>query len=131
MRYSGATINSIQNNGGALELASPADPSMHILEAPVPGGNLTFRVNAPVGSSVKVILGRHPIVQDVPGLQEDVLTVTNRTFNLGIVPASGSVSFNYPISANWTKGFTVVFQGIATLPDTTERRTHSIPVVLR
>jgi hypothetical protein len=41
------------------------------------------------------------------------------------------VSFNFPLSANWPKGFTVFFQAVATLPDTSVRRTHSIPVVLR
>ena len=104
---------------------------MRILETPVPGGNLTFRVNAPVGSSVKLDLGRHAIVQDVPGLAEDVLVHTNRVFNLGVVPASGVVSFNFPLAASWPKGFTIFFQAVVTLPDTTIRYTHSIPVVLR
>jgi hypothetical protein len=131
VRYSGESVAPIANQGGVLETPSPADPSMRILETPVPGGNLTFRVNAPVGSSVKLNLGRHAIIQDVPGLEEDVLVNTNRVFNLGVVPASGLVSFNFPLSANWPKGFTVFFQAVATLPDTSVRRTHSIPVVLR
>jgi hypothetical protein len=131
LRYSGATIGGITNLGGTIETPTPDDPSMRILETPVSGGNLTFRVNAPVGSSVKLDLGRHAIIQDVPGLEEDVLVHTNRVFNLGVVPASGSVSYNFPLSASWPKGFTIFFQAVVTLPDMTVRRTHSIPVVLR
>jgi hypothetical protein len=131
VRYSGESVSSLINFGGTVETPSPADPSMRILETPVPGGNLTFRVNAPVGSSVKLNLGRHAIIQDVPGLEEDVLVHTNRVFNLGVVPASGVVSFNFPLSASWPKGFTIFFQAVVTLPDTSIRRTHSIPVVLR
>jgi hypothetical protein len=131
VRYSGESVSSVINFGGTIETPSPADPSMRILETPVPGGNLTFRVNAPVGSSVKLDLGRHAIVQDVPGLAEDVLVHTNRVFNLGVVPASGVVSFNFPLAASWPKGFTIFFQAVVTLPDTTIRYTHSIPVVLR
>jgi hypothetical protein len=125
LRISGVTAD------GTTPSVTPADPTMRLLETPVPGTNLTFRVEAPPGADVDIVLGRQPILADVPGLEEDVLTTTNRTFHLGTVPASGVVSLNFPTSASWPKGFLLVFQAVATLPDTSVRRTHSIPVVFR
>lgn len=131
-RYSGATISGIHNNGGTLQVATPADPSMHVVEVPVPGGDLTFRVNAPVGSSVKLNMGRRPIVQPVGALQEDILVEAINTYDLGIVPSQGSVSYLFHIPAGWTEGTTRVFQAVATIPWSTEQRwTHSIPIVVR
>lgn len=130
-RYSGATISSIHNGGGTLEMATPSDPSMKILEVPVQGGNLSFRVNAPVGSHVVLNMGRRPIVQHVTGLQEDVLVQTINSYDLGIVPAQGSVSLLFHIPIGWIPGTTRFFQAVATLPNLEQRRTHSIPIVVR
>ena len=131
LRWSGVSLASLSNLGGAVETPALADPTMRLLDEPTPGANLTFRVDAPPGSDVDVVLGRNPVVVDVPGLEEDVLTTTNRVFHLGIVPPEGVVSLNFPTSAAWPKGFVLVFQAVATYPDASVRRSHSVPVVFR
>lgn len=131
LRTSGVTLVGAVAAGGVLDQVSPADPSMRVLETPTPGAILTFRVQAPPGSDVDVILGRQPILVEVPGLEEDVLATTNRVFDLGVVPENGTISLAFPTSAAWPKGFLLVFQAVVTLPDTSVRRSHSIPVVFR
>jgi len=131
-RYSGATIAGIYNSGGTLQHAVPADPSMHVLEVPRPGGELTFRVNAPVGSRVTLGMGLRPIVHPIAGLQEDILVQTVESYDLGTVPSQGSVSYLFHIPASWSKGTTRVFQAVATMPSTSARGwSHSIPIVVR
>jgi hypothetical protein len=81
---------------------------------------------------VKLDMGRIPIVRPVGGLREDVLVQTIKSYDLGIVPSQGSVSYLFHIPASWGEGATWVFQAVASMPSGSEqRRTHSIPIVVR
>lgn len=129
-RISGVTISGSIQNLGTLVQPSPDDPTLRALGAPVPGGNFTLRLSGPPGATAQILLGRRPIVVPTPALDEEQLAPVNRTFNLGTIPASGTVSLNFPVAVSWPKGFGVVFQGRVTLPDTTQLLTNSVPAVL-
>lgn len=132
VRHSGeALVGSISNQGGTVTMADPADPTLFALGAPQAGTLWTLRVQAPVGSMVDVVLGRRPTLAPTPELDEEPLCPVNRIFHLGVVGANGIVGMNYPVAPSWPKGFSVVFQGVVTLPDSSVRYTNSAPAVIQ
>ncbi len=116
---------------GSLVLPAPPDPTLRLLEVPAPGVNLTFRLNAPPGSTAEMRIGAVPVVVPTAGVAEDVLVARAKSFPLGVVPANGIVGFNFAIPAAWPVGTTVFAQAVTTLPGGEVRRTHSIPLVVR
>jgi hypothetical protein len=130
-RVSGESlIGGITNQGGTLTSPSPDDPTLVALETPTAGGNLTLRVKGPVGATCDVVLGRRPIVIGTPALDEEALTPVNRVFHLGVIPANGTVSLNYPVSPSWPQGFSVVFQGRLVVSGSTVY-TNSLPTIVQ
>ncbi|MBI5433983.1 MAG: hypothetical protein HZA52_14220 [Planctomycetes bacterium] len=107
------------------------DPSLYFVGTPTPGSVTTFRIAAPVGSTVDLRMGRFPTIVDVPGLAEDVLVTPQRTFHLGAVGASGVIGFNFPMPGSFPKGFTFFAQAKVTIAPGDERYTNSVPIVLR
>jgi hypothetical protein len=131
-RLSGeALIGAVQNLGGAITTATPDDPTTNALGAPMAGTIFTLRVHGPPGATADVILGRHPILVSTPELDEEEMTPVNRVFHLGIIPANGTASLNYPVSPVWQKGFDVVFQGRVTYTDSSVHYTNSVPTIVQ
>jgi len=130
-RVSGESLSGgIINQGGSVTTPSPGDPTLFALESPTPGGNFTLRVKGPAGATCDVILGRRPIIVGTPVLDEEQLTPVNRVFHLGVIPANGTVSLNYPLSPSWPQGFSVVFQGRLTVSGSTVY-TNSLPAIVQ
>ncbi|MCE9596280.1 MAG: hypothetical protein K8S98_18975 [Planctomycetes bacterium] len=129
VRLSGVTATSIF--APLLQQPTPNDPALFTPGVPIAGQLLTFRVVAEPGSSVDLLLGRNATVSDVPGLAEDLLIVQQRKFPLGVVGATGLVSFNLPVLSTWPKGFTFFAQAKVTLPSSEIRYTNSTPLVVR
>lgn len=131
-RLSGETFSgAIVNNGGILVQPSPDDPFLRALGSPTAGAPFTLRLSGPPGATAQVLLGRRPIVVPTPALDEEQLVPINRVFNLGTIPASGTISLNFPVASFWPSGFSVVFQGRVTLPDTTQLFTNSLPAIVQ
>ncbi len=128
-RISGASVSSIADL--VPEFPSPADPAMNLIDVPVPGGPATFRITGPPGSTVQIVLGRRPEIVPTPGLQEDVLVLPGRTFNLGTIDGTGVKSVLFHLPATLPEGYTLVAQSVLTFPDASLRRTHSIPLIVR
>ncbi len=129
-RISGETIVGAIQNQGTLVQATPADPFLRALGSATAGAPFTLRLSGPPGATAQVLLGRRPIVVPTPALDEEQLVPINRVFNLGTIPASGTVSLNFPVASFWPSGFSVVFQGRVTLPDTTQLLTNSVPAIV-
>lgn len=131
-RMSGVTCaSSVEYQPGSLSFVSPSDPTLRLLELPAPGANLTFRLNAPPGSTAEMRIGAVPVVVPTAGVAEDVLVARAKSFPMGVVPANGILGFNFVIPAGWPVGTTVFAQAVTTLPGGEVRRTHSIPLVVR
>ncbi len=131
-RVSGASVTTTYVSGaGTLTTPVLADPTMRLLDDPIPGTNLTFRVVAPAGATARMALGALPVVVPIGGVEEDVLVARAKTYELGVVPANGVVGFNFALPAGWPAGTTLFAQATLTYPGGEVRRTHSIPVVVR
>ena len=130
-RISGETISGAILNSGTLVQPSPDDPFLRALGSPTPGTPFTLRLSGPPGATAQVLLGRRPIVVPTPALDEEQLVPIHRVFNMGTIPASGTISLNFPVAPFWPSGFSVVFQGRVTLPDTTQLFTNSLPAIVQ
>jgi hypothetical protein len=128
-RVSGETISTL-NSGGTITHPSPDDPTIVGVGTPTQGSNFTMSVHGPVGATADVILGRRPIIVGTPQLDEEQLTPVNRVFHLGVIPASGTVSLNFPVSSAWPQGFSVVFQGRLDVGGSTVY-TNSLPMIVQ
>ncbi len=130
-RLSGESfVGWISNNGGTIINPSPDDPTFVALGSPSSGNVFTLRVHGPVGATADVILGRRPIIVGTPALDEEQLTPVNRVFHLGVIPANGTASLNFPVSPSWPQGFSVVFQGRLTAGASTVY-TNSLPAIVQ
>lgn len=132
-RVSGVTLSgAVQTSGGgSVQFPPLADPTLHILDQVGAGGTLTFRVNAPVGSTAALNVGRFPDLVPVSGISEDLLVKVLRTFELGAVDANGVVGMNFPLPGYMSSGFTFFAQARVTMPDGSTRYTNSVPLVVR
>jgi hypothetical protein len=130
VRYSGASIATVSTFQTLVEQPVPEDPSLFILSTPTAGQIETFRVRAEPGSSVELLMGRVPIVAPYGNLEEDLLVEKLRTFQLGIVGGTGSVSLNFPMPA-FPTGFTFFAQARVTLPSSEMRYSNSVPLIVR
>jgi hypothetical protein len=130
-RVSGESlVGVVWNFGGALDMPTPDDPTLFALDAPLAGSLFTVRVHGPVGATADVILGRRPIIAGTPALDEEQLTPVNRVFHLGVIPANGTASLNFPVSPSWPQGFSVVFQGRLNVSGSTVY-TNSVPAIVQ
>ena len=121
----------IQNLGGVETLPPLIDPSLRVSGTPLPGSSVQFTLNGPVGAGVVLSFGRNAVVQPDPNTLIEVLTPPSRNVNLGTIPASGSVSFTWPIASVLLPGTRLFAQGRVTLSSGEVRRTNSVPVILR
>jgi hypothetical protein len=131
VRLSGEAVIGAVQNLGTITTPAPDDPTMNALGAPTAGMIFTLRVHGPPGATADVILGRRPILVSTPALDEEQMTPVNRVFHLGIIPANGTASLNYPVSPAWQKGFGVVFQGRVTYTDSSVHYTNSVPTIVQ
>lgn len=131
-RVSGATVESTGTSGtGVVTTATPADPTLRMLELPAPGVNLTLRLTAPAGATAELRVGGAPAVVPVGGLEEDVLVGRAQSIPMGVVPAGGVLGANFRIPAHWPRGSVAFAQAVVTYPGGEVRRTHSVPLVVR
>lgn len=108
------------------------DPTLEMLP-PVTGAgaSCTLVVHAAPGTDVRLRLGRRPIVEDLPASVEDRLVEQIRSWGLGIVPASGEVTFPFTLPSTSPTGALLAFQAFAVDPSAGTEFTASWPVVFR
>lgn len=117
--------------GPVFQPAVP-DPTLEMLP-PVtgPGASCTMVVHAAPGTDVRLRLGRRPIVEDLPASAEDRLVEPLRSWGLGVVPASGAVSFPFTLPSTSPTGALLAFQAFAVDLSAGTEFTASWPVVFR
>lgn len=137
-RVSGATFVSDPptlppiSGWGPLVQPVPADPSLELLSGPqTPGSLVTFAVHAEPGSSVRLRIGRRPIVEDLPFSAEDRLVENLRSYNLGVVPPSGDVFAEVVLSELAPLGALVVFQAACIETSSATEMSQSLPLIVR
>ncbi|MBI5364547.1 MAG: hypothetical protein HZA53_15325 [Planctomycetes bacterium] len=117
---------------GPVTVPATPDPTLEMLP-PVsgPGAACTMVVHAAPGTDVRLRLGRRPIVEDLPASIEDRLVEQLRSWGLGLVPASGEVTFPFTLPSTSPIGALLAFQAFAVDPSTGTEFTASWPVVFR
>jgi hypothetical protein len=131
-RYSGCTFGAAPMIGptSAFTLAVPADPTLERLGDGAAGSNVSIIVHGASGWSADLDRGRQPIV--VPGAGPiPTLVQALASFQLGVLPPSGTASKLAAISPLDPAGTLYVWQGITSSPALQERRTNSVPVIVR
>ena len=131
VRISGMTLAGQVSGGGTWSSPDPADPTAFAIGPPAAGSLWTVRVAGPVGASVDVVLGRRPTLSPTPQLDLEPGCPVHRVFHLGAIPANGATSLNFPVPPSWPQGFSVVFQAVLTLPDSSVRYTNSLPAIVQ
>jgi len=115
---------------GTITTPPMSDPTLRLLEPVVPGANSTFRIAAPAGSSARIAVGAVPTVTPSVGVVEDALVARAKVENLGTIPATGVLGWNFAVPAQWQVGTTVFVQATLTYPGGEFRRTHSVVAVV-
>jgi hypothetical protein len=115
---------------GDVAFADPADPCLTITGSTLPGTSVTYVVHGAPGSAARLRLVRQAIVQDLPDVIEDRLTLPLRTFDLGTLPASGSASFTMNLPSALPQGFSVVAQASVVSTGGSVALTQSVPITL-
>jgi hypothetical protein len=114
---------------GLFAIPTPADPSLEVSGTIAQGQPVTYTVHGAPGSAVRLRLGRQMIVQDLLDAYEDRLTVPLRTYDLGVMPVSGDVSFGFTLPGGLARGFLVVAQA-STISPSGVTLTQSVPITL-
>jgi hypothetical protein len=116
--------------GVTRTIITPADPVLTVNGPLTPGSTVTFVLTGEVGASATLNLGRGFVLQPTPGVLIERLVPPARIFQLGTIPASGSVSRSIVLSPTFPDGF--VFGAQAEVVGTNGlRRTNSAPVIVR
>jgi hypothetical protein len=109
---------------------SPPDPCLTATGSGLVGTQLTFTVHGQPGDEARLRVGRQMVVQDVPSVFEDRLTVALRSYALGVLPASGTATFTMNVPGILPPGAILIAQASTTSPQET-RLTQSVPIVVR
>jgi hypothetical protein len=117
---------------GPHSRVTPDDPTLAFTGIPGAGQPVTFTLYGNPGDSAILYFGRQAIVVVDPNTAIELLTPKARIVHLGAIPASGHVSFTWPIAPSLAPGVFLVAQAEMTDPVTGEiRRTNSAPIVVR
>ena len=117
--------------GGTLTYAPTIEPTLEMIGTPAPGGTITLRLRAEPGTNARLNVGNSSIVQGTPGVQVDALLVKARSFDRGMVPASGLIDTSWSFLPSAQPGKLLIFQ--ARIVDTTAglvQRSNSIEAVV-
>lgn len=115
---------------GTFEIV-PADPCLAASGSGVAGTAMTFTLHGEPGDTARLSLGRQMVVEDVPFVHEDRLVTPLRTYLLGTVPPSGSLTFAFHVPTSLPAGFVVIAQARTTSAAGETRLTQSAPFAVR
>lgn len=138
-RISGASVlggwNAVSNSyvqaiWGTATQPDPADPVLSVTGVIAPGNVVTYTVRGAPGSAARLRLGRQAIVQDLAESVEDRLVLPLRTFDLGVLPASGMATFQLNLPTSLPIGFAIIAQASVVRPTGEVALTQSVPITL-
>lgn len=115
---------------GQATLPDPADPVLELTGTAAPGNVVTYTVRGAPGGAARLRLGRQAIVQDLAESEEDRLVLPLRTFDLGVLPASGTATFQLNLPTSLPIGFAVIAQASVVRPTGEVALTTSVPITL-
>jgi hypothetical protein len=115
---------------GAIESPAIVDPMLTVAGLLNPGTSAVYTVRGAPGDAVQLRLGRQLAVVDLPAAREDRLLLPARTFDLGILPASGEATFQFTLPSSLPPGSLVVAQATCTDPNGATRLSQSLPIIL-
>ena len=124
---------------GSYQSFPIADPTLGATGVPTGGGTVTLALRGPPGANAVLRIGRRPVLVTDPDIQIEELVEPLQTYDLGVIPASGEVDFALGIDAlvarrrfvNALPGMLLVAQGETSIDNARDRRTNSIPLVVR
>ena len=124
---------------GTFQSFPIADPTLDATGVPTGGGTVTLTLKGPPGAAALLEIGRKPVLVPDPDIQIEELVDPLRTYDLGVIPASGQVDFVLGTDAlvaprrfqNALPGMLLVAQAETTVGNSRSRRTNSIPLVVR
>lgn len=116
---------------GPYNVPSPAEPTLSVSGTLTPGSLATYTLTGQPGATGRLYFGRILSVTDVPFVAEDLLTHEIRSFNLGVIPASGQVSFTILLPNYLPRGFLANAQGETNSVSVGLSLSPSAPVTLR
>lgn len=130
-RYSGVDMTTLEVQAGSTTtLAVPADPFLERTGTLQAGRKQTFWIYGTPGDLVTFYLGRSPIVAIDNTQEMDSLVTHDRSYNLGAIPATGRLKFEFTIPTFFPDGFSFFAQAeVATASGAL--LTNSLPIVLR
>jgi hypothetical protein len=115
---------------GPYNVPAPADPTLSVAGALTPGSLATYTLTGQPGATARLDFGRILSVVDVPVVVEDRLTSPIRSFNLGVIPPSGTVSFTVLLPNYLPRGFLACAQAETTSVAVGVSLSPSMPVTL-
>src|SRR5439155_22690584 len=121
---------SVITGQGTVTVVAPADPCLTVAGSGVAGTQLTYTIHGQPGDQARLRLGRQMVVNHLPNVFEDQLTIPLRGYSLGVLPASGQASFTLTVPTSLPPGFVIVAQGSTTSPSGQASLTQSAPVAV-
>lgn len=116
---------------GPYNVPAPADPTLFVSGILESGQQVTYTLTGQPGATARIYFGRNLSVTDLPFVVEDQLTNGIRSFNLGMIPPSGSVSLTILLPGYLPRGFLAVAQGETTSVSVGTSLSPSAPITLR
>lgn len=119
--------------GGDISVVQvvPPDPVLDVRGIPQADGSIRFTIEGPAGALARAWLGRNATRRVDAGTRIEELTERTFTMELGALPASGSVSFDFHVPKSCSTGTFFCAQAEVELPGSGEiRRTNSTPLVV-
>jgi hypothetical protein len=117
-------------NGGVVNQLQWPEPFLTREQTPLAGGQARFYAHGIPGDVVTLFVGRNAVVVPLTGVSVEQLTSQERSFELGVIDASGVVSFAMTVPPSLPPGF-CFFGQARILRQGWELRTNSVPIVLR
>ena len=103
-----------------------------MIGTPAPGGMITLRLRAEPGTVARLNLGKTPIVQATPGILVEALVQKERSFDRGVVPASGVIDSVWSFAPSAPQGKLLIFQVRLVDPITgLAQRSNSIEAIVQ
>jgi hypothetical protein len=116
---------------GPYNVPAPADPTLSVSGSLTPGSLATYTLTGQPGATARLHFGRNLAVNDLPIVVEDQLTTVIRSFNMGVIPPSGTVSLTVMLPGYLPRGFLAVAQGETTSVAVGLSLSSSVAVTLR
>lgn len=116
---------------GPYTVPGTPDPTLSVSGVLAAGQLVTYTLTGTPGLSARLDFGRILSVTDLPFVSEDRLTLPIRSFNLGVIPASGQVSLTILLPGYLPRGFLVTAQGEASTTLGDVYLSPSAPITLR